>query len=138
VRVVRLPFVPARVAVTPGWGFIVVYGTELVAGKPRGAIAVYTINGLLVRSLPFRPAVEDWTAWASERGFDFMAVAADRGKLWLFEVFWLDVGAPAYRCGVEVVSLEFSCRAQVVVAVTADGALHMVPFAAEAIEKYAT
>jgi hypothetical protein len=137
VRVVRLPFVPVRVAVTPAWGFVVVHGTEVVGGRPRGVIAVYTINGLLVRSVAFRPAVECWTVWASERGFDFMVIAADRGKLWVFEVFWLDLGMPAYRCGAEVVALEFSRRANVVVAVSSDGALHIVPFTADTVEKYA-
>jgi hypothetical protein len=67
-----------------------------------------------------------------------MAVAADRGKLWVFEVFWIDLADPAYRCGAEVVALEFSRRANVVVAFSADGTLHMVPFAADAIEKYAS
>jgi WD40 repeat protein len=58
VRVVRLTFVPARIAVTPAWGFIVVHGAEAVSGRPRGVIAVYTINGQLVRTAAFRAEVE--------------------------------------------------------------------------------
>jgi hypothetical protein len=48
VRVVRLPFVPTRIAVTSASGFIVVHGSELIEGKPRGAIAVSTINEVLI------------------------------------------------------------------------------------------
>jgi hypothetical protein len=84
-QVVRLAFVPACVAVTLAWGFLVVCGLELIEGKPRGAIAVHAIKRVLVRNVVFSPAADNWAVRATEWGFDFMALAGDRGKPQAFE-----------------------------------------------------
>jgi hypothetical protein len=53
----------------------------------------------------FHPAADNWGVWATERSFDFMAIAEGRGKLRVFAVFKLAVGPPAERGGTEVFSL---------------------------------
>jgi hypothetical protein len=136
VRVIQLQFVPHKVLVTPHWGFIVVHGCEYFQGRPEHTLCVFNINGTLIRSVPFRSAIDDWLAWSDEKGFDFIALSTERGKIYAFEVFFLDCGSPIYRCSCNLVSLDFSKKSNVIVAVATDGRVHIIPFLTRSIEKY--
>jgi hypothetical protein len=138
VRVIHLDFIPQKVIVTNGWGFIVVHGCagEYVQGKPHYRFAVFNINGIPVKAAQFPGAVMDWIAVTSSRGFDFIIFSSERGKLFAFEVFFLDIGSPIHRCCCELACLGFAKKSNVIVAVTTDGKMHMVPFLLHTIEKY--
>jgi hypothetical protein len=137
VRVVRLPVVPEMVVVTPGWGFLLVHGCEEINGEPRYSLLLYSLNGVQIRTVKFGGKIARWCAWASPAGFDFALCSSPDGRLYGFEVFWLDIGKSIYRCGDEVVGLEYSAAHGIAVAITRGGKLHFVPFLPRSIEKYA-
>jgi hypothetical protein len=136
VRVIHVDFVPQKVLVTPHWGFILVHGCEHVQGKTHYSLAVFNVNGIAINSVPFRAPVDEWIAVTSPRGFDFVIMTSQKGKLFAFEVFFLDIGSPIYRCWGDIVCLGFSKKTNVILAASADGKAHVVPFLLESVEKY--
>jgi hypothetical protein len=137
IRVVKLDSVPIKVVVTSNWGFILVHGCDYVDGWPQYTLSLFNINGLLVRTIPFQHTIDRWVTWTSPSGFDFMLLSTDRGKLYAFEVFFLDVGSPVYRCCAELIALDYAKASNMIVSVTSDGKVHMIPFITRTVEKYA-
>jgi hypothetical protein len=129
--------VPRKVIVTPQWGFIVVHGTDYVDAKEQSTLSVFNVNGLKIKSITLKGAVEHWTTWSSPRGFDFMVLSTEHGKLYAFEVFFLDLEPPVYRCHCDLVSLDYSKKSNMIVAVATDQTIHLVPFLSKTVEKYA-
>jgi hypothetical protein len=136
IRVMKLDSIPIKVVVTPNWGFILVHGCDYVNGWPQYNLTLFNINGLFVRTIPFQHGIDRWVTWTSSNGFDFMVLSTDRGKLYAFEVFFLDVGAPVYRCCAELIALDYAKASNIIVAVTSDGKVHMIPFLTRTVEKY--
>jgi hypothetical protein len=137
IRVIHLDDVPRKVTVTHSWGFIVVHGSDFVGGKEVSTLSVFNINGQRIRTIPLTSVVECWATWASPKGFDFIVMSLEHGKLYAFEVFFLELGPPVHRCYGDLVSLDFSKKANMIVAVAEDGTIHLVPFLSESVEKYA-
>jgi hypothetical protein len=136
IRVIKLDCIPLKVTVTNGWGFILVNGCNYVNGKPQYCLSLFNINGLPLKTVALPDAAHCWFSWKSASGFDFMLLATKRGKLFAFEVFFLDLGRPLYRCGAELVCLDYSEVHNHVVAVTTDGKVHIVPFVTASVEKF--
>jgi hypothetical protein len=136
VRVIPLEWIPQKVLITPHWGFIVVNGCKYVDGKPTYTLSVFTINGLLIKSIPFGGIVTDWIAITSPSGFDFLILSLGARKIFAFEVFFMDVGPPVYRCPSDLVCLGFSKKSNLIITLTADGKAHVIPFLTQSVEKY--
>jgi hypothetical protein len=136
IRVIKLDFVPLKVTVSSGWGFILVNGCDYVNGNSEYSLALFNINGLPLKTIPFPDAVHHWVSWQSVSGFDFIVLATKSGKLFAFEVFFMDIGRPVYRCGAELVCLDYSEMHNHIVAVTTEGKIHLVPFLTKSVEKY--
>jgi hypothetical protein len=133
IRVVKLDSIPCKVVVTPNWGFIVVNGVDYVNGKPQYSLALFNVNGLLIRTVRFPHPVDMWT---SATGFDFMLLSTERGSLSEFEIFFMEISASVYRCCAKLVGLDYGIASNITVAVTGDEKMHMIRFLARAIEKY--
>jgi hypothetical protein len=48
----------------------------------------------------------------------------------------MDLGRPLYRCGSELVCLDYSEVHSHIVAVTKEGKVHLIPFLSRSVEKY--
>jgi hypothetical protein len=137
IRLVHLDHVPRKVIVTPHWGFVVVHARDYVDGKEQSTLSVFNINGVTIKTITLKGVVEHWATWSSPRGFDFMVLSTEHGKLYAFEVFFLDLEQPVYRCYCDLVSLDYSKKSNMIVAVATDRTIHLVPFLARTVEKYA-
>jgi hypothetical protein len=137
VRVIHLPVRPEMVEVTPGWGFVIVSGSEEVNGDERYSVLLYSINGDFIRNTTMEGNIDRWCAWASPAGFDFVLCGTEDGRIYGFEAFWLEIGGVLYNCGDRLVALEYAAAFGAAVAVTRGGKLHIVPFLTRSIEKYA-
>jgi hypothetical protein len=84
-----LPVRPISVLISPGWEFIVTYGTE-VEGLMRPILVVHTINGEFVRKQPLSRPPTAFTVFSSNRGFDCFAYTI-RKELHVCEVFYLGI-----------------------------------------------
>jgi WD40 repeat protein len=137
VRVIRLNFVPQKVIVTPHWGFIVVYGSAYEQGILKCTLSIFNINGIMINSVPFHGIVSHWVAVTSSRGFDFIVLSSEDGKIFAFEAFFLDLRSPIYRCHCDLACLAFSKKSNVIIAAGTDGQVRLIPFALHSVEKFA-
>jgi hypothetical protein len=118
---------PSMVCVTPAWGFIVAYVTKLKNAKLWHRLLVFNINGRWLRKVKLDFQITNWTCWASVKGFDYMVVSDERGKLFGFEVFYAEVGDSFYRCHAPVSSLLYIVELGAVVVMTHDGQVLFIP-----------
>lgn len=124
-------FKPTKVLVTDAWGFIVTYAYKVVDGKSVNRIFLHNINGRFIRSVPITFDITSWCTWASRRGFDYVMIANEQGKLSVFEAFYVDIGESFHRCYENVVALAYLPDMQVAVAVSQDGRTAFVPLVIE-------
>jgi hypothetical protein len=89
-RVIKLGDVlPIEIVITPTWGFILTYGSEVIEGVERHCLVVYTINGSFVKKRTLRSPLSHHCVFGSARGFDYIAYVM-AGSLFVGEVFFLD------------------------------------------------
>jgi hypothetical protein len=111
--------IPERMLVTDGWGFIVV--------ATHDSIVVFDLNGRLVRKIKLTIKIVAWCAWKTLKGFDFLAIADDNGKVFVCEAFYLTFTRLDIFCRSTIVCLEFVSDAIGLLAVTADGRCFLLP-----------
>ena len=100
-------------------------------GKSVNRIFLHNINGRFIRSVPITFDITSWCTWASRRGFDYVMIANEQGKLSVFEAFYVDIGESFHRCYENVVALAYLPDMQVAVAVSQDGRTAFVPLVIE-------
>jgi hypothetical protein len=118
---------PIRILITPGWGFILVYFREISDGLLRHFLALYTVNGDLVREIEIDASVAVWSGWRDESGFDWVALALENGACHVFEAFWLALGPALFDTRKAVVGIGFSCDLHAGVVALADGQALFIP-----------
>ena len=118
---------PYKVLVTPSWGFIVVYMTELERGLVRHVLSLYSPNGKFIRRRTIAQGIATWSAFKTSDGFDYIVSADDKGRLWMFEAFTLFLDESFHRCNGQVVSIMYSVEEGGCVAITKDGRILFVP-----------
>jgi hypothetical protein len=135
VRVVNLKeavgseILPKGILITPAWGFVIVYGTEIVAGSEKFLVVVYTVNGILVHKTEIQFPIHFWYCWASTRGFDYVAYADDAGRVYYNEVFYLASQESVLIDSVKspILAMQFSSSLSSLVMVTREGQIHFEP-----------
>lgn len=118
---------PCQVIVTKAWGFIVVYAKKMKNGKLDHFLYAFNVNGTRLRKRKIGFPISAWTTWTSSKGFDFMLVSDDRGKLFYMEVFYLDIEESFFRCHSPVTSLGYSREISCSIVVTQDGRILFIP-----------
>jgi hypothetical protein len=83
--------VPLLVAVTSGWGFVVVHSMVIEKGITSFFLSVYTVNGEFIRQRPIKSEITCWSHWTSSAGFDYFVAATSEGDICTFEAFYLDL-----------------------------------------------
>ena len=119
---------PISMLITSGWGFIVVYLTELNNGKICHFIAVYNVNGNLIKIRQIPQAITAWTTWKSKSDFDYVMFSSENGRIFYFEAFYLDVEELPIRASSTVVNIYYSPEDNDVVAVLSNGTILYAPF----------
>jgi hypothetical protein len=121
-------YIPERVLITDSWGFIVTYAELNVSGKTSHSIFLHNVNGRFIRSISISFCVTAWCTWATPKGFDYLLVANELGKLSACEAFFLRIDDPFHRCSETVVSLHYSTDLGAAVAVVKNGHVVFIPF----------
>jgi hypothetical protein len=119
---------PYALLITDSWGFIGVCMTRLVSATIEHIVAVFSVNGEMIRSRQIPRAVAAWDSWADSKGFDRIVFATERGRMMSCEAFWLDfadAGDFVARAG--VVAIRFAREGGGAVVVCADGRVAFVP-----------
>jgi hypothetical protein len=103
IQILEIPLraLPQKVAMTDGFGFVVVVTAE----NGQFCLRVYSNDGFLVRKIGVADIVA-WHLWTA-RGFDFMTFGMINGKLFVCEVFYLDVVEVGDSAGEPIVAVKY-------------------------------
>jgi hypothetical protein len=112
---------PEKILVTEGWGFVLV--------ATAGRVWLMTVNGDLVRSVAPPGLVCAWCTWRSAKGFDFVAVADEKGCVFVCEAFYLEFGEPVAFCRGAVADLAWLRDPEALAVVRKDGTCFVIPLA---------
>ena len=121
-------FVPINVVVTDCWGFVVVLiadGENMAANR----LSVFTINGIHIKTIKFDIGmIMDMCVWSSSRGFDYLALITDLGKIFIAEVFYLNFTIVAPGIRPPLANFFYSHTTNSLVAVEQTGRILYIPY----------
>ena len=109
-----------RILVTQGWGFVLAY-----TGK---RLHLFSVNGALLKSIDIVTPITAWCTWKSRKGFDYLALADQKGVLYVMEVFEMTLGKPVHLCGGKAVSLCYLAETSQIAVVTCEGKYSLIPY----------
>jgi hypothetical protein len=129
-RIVQLENrVPAMVIVTRAWGFVLVYLRHFAEKEGMmHLLRLFTINGDLVGQVQVESAVVAWSTFATDDGFDWIAMALEDGGCYVFEAFYLKVGMKIHTKKVRIVGIAFVRELGAGVVATEDGEVTFFPW----------
>jgi hypothetical protein len=120
---------PIALFVTPSWGFVVAYASELLDGRVRYSLIVHNVNGVFVRKAFLEDAIASPVVFRSARAFDYVAFFLTR-RLCVCEAFALEVApVPGGYVGANITGLAWSPDASAFVVADDAGFLRVVPYA---------
>jgi hypothetical protein len=86
---------------------------------------VFTING---EEVSIGAKIDAWCCWRSLNGFDYLALASEKGAIYVAEVMHLEERVLVSQLPSPVVTVAFVESCQVIVAVSELGTIAVVPF----------
>lgn len=111
------PEVPVKVAITAGWGFVVVHSTAVEAGDVIFFLHVFNVDGDLIRRQRINFSIRAWTHWTSFSGFDYMVMMDDENNLYAMEAFYLDVESFGSKVPANVIEMKYFTEDEMLVVV---------------------
>jgi hypothetical protein len=103
--------------------------TRVASGKIDHILAIYSVNGDVIRSVTVPRAVRMWSAFTSVEGFDFVLMADAAGACFLFKAFFLRIGEKFFKCAASLVSMSFLVAEATAVLALEDGTVVFAPVA---------
>ena len=117
-----------KILITPSWGFILVYTESMKNKRIVHMITLYNINGNFIRNREINFTLSHWTSWTSEKNFDYIFLADENGKFYMFEAFYLNIDKPFFRSGRHLVHINYFPEVSIALAISSDGKLFLVPY----------
>ena len=122
------PIVPKLINITPSWGFIIVYASQ----GNNNYLFTFSNNGELIKKIDIDFQVVAITSWKSQNCFDFIALASEKGKIFICEAFFLDIPEePIQKYESTVKTIHYSEKMKMLTVVTRDGIFYFLPFSAD-------
>jgi hypothetical protein len=109
-----------KLLITKGFGFIVVCFVE--------KLAAYTINGVAAGEMALEQAVDEWSTFQNQHGFDFLLVADRNGAISVVEVVNLKQTHAVFQCHTRIGVLEYDSVKRRFAVATFDGSGYFVPY----------
>lgn len=107
---------------TESWGFVLTYSEVVDSnGIFRLVLFLHNINGRFIRCVDagkFR--ISCWSSFKSRKDFDYVIFANEKGMVFLFEAFYLDIGQSIIKCYNNVVAVTCSIENKIAVALKDD------------------
>ncbi|OHS93597.1 hypothetical protein TRFO_40119 [Tritrichomonas foetus] len=126
--------IPIHVSITPSWGFILVNSEKYVNGRKQFFMSLFTINGDEIRTTQVDFSVDRIVNWSTENGFDFAVILTKNGKMIAFEVFYMSLSKILHRSYQEIVAIDYLKQLNLIIAISENGSIALVPYIAEDIK----
>lgn len=128
IRIINVPNLkPQKLMITPSWGFIVAYFTEIEDGDMKYFIYVYTVNGIFIAKTEIPGPIDFWYVWSSNNGFDYLVFTIEGGKLYFAEVFYMRPKEIPYVEKQKIIAASISLSTSTLVAITRNGRIYLMP-----------
>jgi len=85
--------VPKIIRISPSWGFLLVY---IENNSDSNILKLYNINGMLLNETHTNEIFVECEMWSDNAGFDFCALSSSSGKIYVFELYYLNIEKPTY------------------------------------------
>jgi hypothetical protein len=102
---------------------------HLKAGVLKEILALFTVNGDLIREVEIPSPVSAWSTFASPEGFDYLAIALANRHCYILEAFYLSLGDPVIEAPAHVVGISYILDAKAAVVVSVTGSVSFIPVA---------
>lgn len=112
--------VPRNIVVTTGFGFIFVYCFHY--------LAVFTINGSLICESETQYDIVSVCPYLNHRGFDFVLISDERGKIFSVEVFNLSISDAIFQVHSDIGMLRYDWVSREIITATKDGVGYLIPY----------
>ena len=117
---------PLHITISPSWGFILVSTERAVDQEPTYELLLYTINGIHIGSTCLESEPSAWTTYTDTAGFDWALIALASGKLFNFELYYMNTGKKVATFQ-SVVALQYLKDIRAASVVTKPGRAFLVP-----------
>ena len=128
VHIIQLKGSPMLTLITPSWGFVLVYQELFQDNKLNHFISLYTINGKEIRDVRINFSITNWITYKDKKGFDFIIIYDEKGRIYCSEAFYLNIEKPFFRCTGSIISLSYYQDISLVIAVTREGKIYFIPY----------
>lgn len=119
---------PVSLLITPSWGFVVVFETEISDGFLKYFVEVFSINGEIIREKQIESEIVSWSSFRNEKGFDFLICANAKNECYICEAFYLNnLDKPFFISPSKVAALSFLSGESVASITTHKGEFIVVP-----------
>lgn len=112
-------FIPHKIIVTQGWGFIVVYAHSIKDSEPY--FLLFTLNGESIRQKKLDFNISVMYSAKTLTNFDYLFFASEKGHIYSCEAYFLEVSKPIIKCRSSVVEVKYDNEMELIIAVTIDG-----------------
>ena len=117
-----------KILISPTWGFIVAYCSEISKGTVKYFISVYSLNGLFISKTKLQSSISNWYSWTSSKGFDYLAWSTENGIIYSAEIFYLKQSKFIYNCRSKVISINYSNKSSTLLIVTKNCEAVFIPY----------
>jgi WD40 repeat protein len=125
---------PIKILISPCWGFIVSYCSEIDRGVLKHHIFVHTINGLLVKRTEIVGAVDYWQVWNSAEGFDYLFYSTESGHWNVCEIYKIASPRLVHSSHSKVLAAYYSTDVGALVIGTSGSQVYFIPLRLETWE----
>jgi hypothetical protein len=118
---------PIMMIITKSWGFVIVCLRVVSESGVEYSLALFTVNGQLVRDVKIPARIVAWSCFVSDKGFDYMAIALETGPCFVFEAFYLKLGAACFESRARVLAIAVAEKLNMGAVVNAEGVMTFFP-----------
>lgn len=119
---------PIKILITPAWGFIIVYLTQIHQGELLHFISVYSINGILIMKKEIDSPINAWCTYKTYDDFDYVVYVDEKNNFYSFEAFYLNISSRFYQTKSRIISLAYDIEQSTLIALTVEGKALFIPY----------
>lgn len=118
----------SRILITNSWGFILVYKTKMEHSKTIHSLSIFNVNGNQMQDEQILDCgIISWNTWSNDSSFDYIILADEKGRIFWFEAFYLNLGKYIYRSNEQILEITFLNDISNAVVVTKPGRIILIP-----------
>ncbi|OHT15865.1 hypothetical protein TRFO_13695 [Tritrichomonas foetus] len=121
------PLIPRKIVISPSWGFINIFCTEIQPGRVKNYILIVSINGELIKKFEIDFMVDKMYCWKSYDCFDYIALTSDDGNIFVAENFYIEKMKKLFEGNIPIISLYFSNETETMTIVRENGSIVIHP-----------